>query len=93
MGLYGGNDTVSLDSWANGGNKALGEKVTVYSGAGTETVRLAGGQNVKMSGAGHWLAVAPGAAPSLNGTALNLVEQRRRLAQVRRAEREWHQLE
>jgi hypothetical protein len=72
VSLYAGNDYVSLDSFANGGNKQLNEKVTVYSGAGAEHVRLAGGHNVHFTGPGHQLLVAPGAAPKLNGTALNL---------------------
>jgi hypothetical protein len=75
VSLYAGNDTVSIDSFANGGNKLLKEKVTVWSGAGLEHVRLAGGQSLNLNGPGQRLEVSPGAAPQLNGAALNLSNQ------------------
>ena len=44
--LKGGDDTVSLNSSANGGNQTLAEEVTVKSGAGIDKVKLVGGSTV-----------------------------------------------
>ena len=69
--LQDGDDCVSLDSFANGGNQALAEQVTIYSGAGDETVRLANAHDVNMSGAGHTLQIAAGGAAILDGQTLS----------------------
>ena len=70
--LKDGDDLVSIDSLANGGDKALKEKVAVIAGAGDERVCLTGNQEVHFGGVGQRLDLVPGAAPVLNGTALNL---------------------
>ncbi len=71
--LRGGNDTVSLNSLANGGKQALAEFVTVKAGAGNDKVRLVSGQEVNFSGTGNTLSVAAnGTSASMNGIALNL---------------------
>ena len=57
MILNGGNDFVSLDSKANGGNQTLGESVRVVSGDGDEQVHLVGNHNVYFGGLGNTLTV------------------------------------
>jgi hypothetical protein len=69
--LQSGNDKVSLDSFANGGNQAFAKPLTIYSGAGTETVRLANGNDVTMNGAGHALHVTAAGAAILDGATLS----------------------
>src|SRR5262249_14214722 len=44
--LNGGNDSVSLNSFANGGTKALAEITTVRGGLGIDVVHLASGKDV-----------------------------------------------
>ena len=57
--LQNGNDAVSLDSMANGGDQALSPPVTVVAGAGTHTVRAwPTGNDVTSVVAGHVLTVA-----------------------------------
>ncbi len=68
--LQSGDDTVSLNSLANGGNQALYEYVSVYSGAGNSSVRLANGHDVGMNGA-HALQVAPNGTAKLDGVTLS----------------------
>jgi Calpain family cysteine protease len=68
--LQDGNDSVSLDSFANGGNQSLAEYVTVTSGAGNNTVHLAGGHDVTMNGSGHTLQVTPYGTAKLDGVTL-----------------------
>ena len=70
--LQAGDDIVSIDSLANGGTKALKEKVTVISGTGEDQVQLSTGEEVTFGAQGQQLYLVPGAAPQLNGTALNL---------------------
>jgi Calpain family cysteine protease len=70
--LNGGNDFVSLDSKASGGNQALGESVRIVSGDGNEQVRLVGNHNVYFSGLGNTLTVlSNGNANQLDGAAIN----------------------
>jgi hypothetical protein len=66
-----GDDFVSLNSFANGGNRALAEKVIVNSGTGIDRVYLANGHNVYTGAAGHKLAVSVKGSATLNGVALN----------------------
>jgi hypothetical protein len=68
--LQDGTDNVSLQSLANGGTQALAENVYVYSGPGSNTVRLANGQDVSMNGAGNFLAVDVYGNAKLNGQAV-----------------------
>ena len=70
--LKGGNDVVSFQSTANGGNQAIAETITVKSGAGQERVRLATGVDVNFTGAGNTLEVASNNVAKLNGVTLNL---------------------
>jgi hypothetical protein len=72
VNLNGGNDTVSLNSWANGGNVGLVENVAIRAGLGNEKVRLASGQEVNFDGAGNSLYVTSAGVASINGTPLNL---------------------
>jgi Calpain family cysteine protease len=71
VNLQNGNDTVSLNSLANGGNQALGIAVTVRSGAGNDKVSLADGHDVTFSGAGHVVTVTANGTPKLDGQAIN----------------------
>ncbi len=64
--LNGGDDTVSLDSVAYGW-QAMPEDFTLNSGAGTQTVRLAGGFQVVLNGPGHTLQVAANGTANLDG--------------------------
>lgn len=64
--LQEGDDAVSLNSLANGGNQAMLEYVTVYSQAGNNTVRLANGKDVAMNGA-HTLQVDLAGTAKLDG--------------------------
>jgi hypothetical protein len=67
INLNDGNDHVSLDSLANGGSQVLKTKITIHSGGGDETVRLADGHDVAFSGAGHALVVAADGSVTLDG--------------------------
>jgi hypothetical protein len=69
--LKGGADTVSLNSIANGGKQALSENITIKSGVGTETVHMANGKSVAMSGAGHTLTVSTAGVYKLDGQVLS----------------------
>jgi hypothetical protein len=71
--LQDGNDNVSLNSLANGGNTALSQNVLVYSQAGNNKVRLANGHDVDMNGA-HALLVAPNGTAKLDGQTLSFVD-------------------
>src|SRR5204863_6110364 len=74
--LNGGNDYVSLDSFANGGTHSLSEIVTIHSGAGNERVRLLKSQDVYFGGLGHSLDVASnGTAAKLDGAILNFTNK------------------
>ena len=64
--LQGGDDTVSLDSLANGGNQTLAKFVTIYSGTGNSTVLLADWNEVSMNGA-HTLQVNASGIAYLDG--------------------------
>ena len=88
--LKGGDDYVSLASLANGGNKALNEKITVKSGSGNEHVRLASLHNVYMSGTGHTLTVV-GLDSHSRWRCPEPHEQNDRLFFVRCIEGHWHQ--
>jgi hypothetical protein len=72
VNLYGGDDSVSLDSYANGGNAYLGEKVTIRGGLGTEVAHLAGAKDVYFAGNGSSLVVTATGTAKLNGTTVNL---------------------
>ncbi|HTQ37670.1 MAG TPA: SdrD B-like domain-containing protein [Pirellulales bacterium] len=65
-GKAGGNDYVSLNSVANGGNQILAKNVTVTSSKGSDRVTLSDGADVYFSGLGRKLTVAAGVA-KLNG--------------------------
>ena len=67
INLHDANDYVSLDSLANGGSQALQVTITVRSGGGDETVRLANGRDVLFSGLGHTLRVAVDGSATLDG--------------------------
>ena len=69
--LQDGNDHVSFDSLANGGNQALSKTITVRSGAGNETVHLANGHDVTFSGLGHTLSIATNGTVKLDGQTLS----------------------
>ena len=69
--LQDGNDHVSLDSFANGGNQLLSPFVTIYSGNGAESVHVASGHDVSFSGPGHTLLVRPNGTAELDGAAVN----------------------
>jgi hypothetical protein len=70
INLQNGNDSVSLNSLANGGNQALNKAITVRSGAGNETVHLANGHDVDFSGPGHILTVSVDGTVQLDGQTL-----------------------
>ena len=70
INLQNGNDSVSLNSLANGGNQALSVGVTVRSGSGNETVHLANGHDVDFTGPGHVLTVSAGGTVQLDGQTL-----------------------
>lgn len=69
--LKGGDDYVSLDSIRNGGTQTLAERVTVKSGAGTETVYVGSGKQSTFSGAGHTLIVSASGTATLDGRAVS----------------------
>jgi hypothetical protein len=70
INLQNGNDSVSLNSLANGGNQALAKAISVRSGAGNETVHLANGHDVNFTGPGHVLTVSTNGAVQLDGQTL-----------------------
>jgi hypothetical protein len=69
--LQDGDDGVSLDSLSNDGNQALAKLVTIYSGAGSQTVRLADGHDVVLDGVGHTLKVTADGVATLDGEAIS----------------------
>jgi hypothetical protein len=69
--LQNGTDNVSLHSLENGGNQPLSELVKVFSGAGSQTVRLANGHNVQFDGLSHLLEVAADGTATLDGQVLS----------------------
>jgi hypothetical protein len=71
INLNGGDDYASLDGVALGFT-SIAEHVTIKSGAGNESVRLASGNTVTMTGNGHTLVVTAAGAATLDGAALNL---------------------
>lgn len=71
VNLNGGDDSVSLNSFANGGNQMLAENVTVRGGLGNEVAHLANGQDVHFSGVGNTLYVGSNGAAYMNGATLN----------------------
>lgn len=71
VNLNGGNDSVSLNSWANGGNTGLAESITIRGGLGNEVVHMANGQDVNFSGVGQTLTVSPTGVAILNGIQVN----------------------
>lgn len=70
--LRGGNDVVSFQSSANGGNQAIVEQLSIKAGSGTDRVRLANGTDIYLSGAGNTLDVATNNTVKLNGVTQNL---------------------
>jgi SdrD B-like domain len=71
VSALGGNDSISLDSVANGGNRHLSRNVTIYSGTGTDSVHVSSGHDVSFSGLGHTLVVRPDGTATLDGAAVN----------------------
>jgi hypothetical protein len=69
--LQNGTDNVSLHSYENGGNQWISEQIKIFSGAGTQTIRLAIAQNVQISGLGHVLQVTPWGEAYLDGYLLS----------------------
>jgi hypothetical protein len=68
--LQDGNDSVSLDSLANGGTEAIAESITIHSGNGSETIHLANGHDIEFSGLGHVLHVSEAGTVTLDGETL-----------------------
>jgi hypothetical protein len=69
--LKGGDDTVSLNSLAGGGNQKIAENVVIKSAIGTDTIRLVSGHVVSLSGAGHMLVVGTDGVATLDGKKLS----------------------
>ena len=70
--LKGGDDRVSLDSLANGGDKALKEHVTILGGAGTRRVGAGAYHDIVFSGQDSYAQVNSKGRASLNSVPLNL---------------------
>ncbi|MEX2317227.1 MAG: C2 family cysteine protease [Pirellulales bacterium] len=68
--LQEGADNVSFNSQANGGNQTLAETITVRSGHGSTTVRLANGHDVTFHGMGHTLQISANGTATLDGVVL-----------------------
>jgi calpain family cysteine protease/putative extracellular protein len=62
-----GNDVISFNSIANGGNQSLAESITVNSSKGVDLVHLADGHDVSLNGLGHTLSVAVDGSAALDG--------------------------
>jgi hypothetical protein len=71
LNLKGGDDSVSLNSSANGGNQALAENVTINGSLGNNVAHLANGKDVHFSGANNWLYVGSNGTANMNGAWLN----------------------
>ena len=71
LNLKAGDDSVSLNSFANGGSQALAENVTISGGLGNDVVHLANGKDVHFSGASNTLFVSSNGTASMNGAWLN----------------------
>jgi hypothetical protein len=68
----GGDDFVSLNSFANGGNKAIKEHVTIIGGAGTDRVNVGKPHDVYVSGQGNHVKVDAKGVVTLNNATVNL---------------------
>ena len=68
----GGDDFVSLNSWANGGNKAIKELTTIIGGAGTDRVSVGAAHDLYFSGQGKYAQVDAKGVARLNGAEVNL---------------------
>ena len=68
----GGEDLVSLNSWANGGNAAIKELTTIVGGAGTDRVSIGAAHDLVFGGPGSYVQVTAKGVASLNGVAQNL---------------------
>jgi hypothetical protein len=68
--LRGGDDYISFNSLANGGNRAIDEYACVRSGAGNERVRLGNSHDVYFSGMGHKLEIFRTGCVKLDGVEL-----------------------
>ena len=71
VNLQDGDDTVSLNSLANGGTQALQKDVTVDSGAGSKRVQIANGQDAIFRGFGNTLLVSATGMATLDGQVLD----------------------
>jgi hypothetical protein len=70
--LAKGNDTVSLDSYATGGNESLAENITIKSGKNESDLVRFSGHDVAMSGSSaHTLTVNTAGLVKLDGTTLS----------------------
>ena len=72
--LQEGDDHVSLDSLANGGQQAFSKQFSVYSGNGDQYAHLVNGLDVDFSGWGHELKVTAAGAVTLDGQEVSTVE-------------------
>lgn len=73
VSLQGGTDLVTIDSTASGGNQALGIPLTVNSGSGANTVRIASDKQFTFNGLNHILRVATNGTGSYDGQAVTWV--------------------
>ena len=71
LNLKAGDDSVSLNSFANGGSQTLAENMTISGGLGNDVVHLANGKDVHFSGASNTLFVSSNGTASMNGAWLN----------------------
>jgi hypothetical protein len=67
-----GNDYVSFNSWANGGNKTISEFATVLGGSGNERVHVGAANDMYFTGAGKYAQLDGKGKTYLNGAEVNL---------------------
>lgn len=72
VNALGGEDYISFNSFANGGNKAIKEMSTVVGSNGTDRVHVGAANDVYFSGGSNWVSIDTKNVVYLNNVAQNL---------------------
>ena len=65
-----GNDVISFNSLANGGNQALAEYIVTRPNIGTDLIHLADGHDLTLTGSSHVVTISASGTEWLDGVAL-----------------------
>ena len=86
----GGDDFVSLDSYGNGGNKAIKEVTTIIGGAGSERVSVGAAHDLYFSGQGTYAQVDAKGVARAQCAEVNLASYTKAVLKSGAAHRDWH---